>query len=84
MAKKTNIVDEDIQNNDNLNEEEETVEATPEVRVTSAVKQVKVRAIEDIDCIVACTPYKIAKDTEALIPSDVAAILVFAHKAYRL
>lgn len=50
----------------------------------STIKNVKIRVIEDIDCIIACKPYRIAKDKEASVPSDVAAILCYAKKAYKL
>lgn len=57
---------------------------TEEAEVTTEVKKVKIRATEDIDCLIACTPVKIGKDKEATVASDVAAILCFAQKAYRL
>ena len=57
---------------------------TEEVKVTPAAKKVKVRAVEDIHCIVACISYTFIKDKEYLVPSDVAAILCNANKAYRL
>lgn len=55
-----------------------------EVEVTAEVKKVKIRATEDIDCIIACQPVKVKKDKETTVASDVAAILCFAEKAYRL
>ena len=55
-----------------------------EVDVTTEVKKVKIRATEDIDCIIACQPVKVQKDKETTVASDVAAILCFAGKAYRL
>lgn len=55
-----------------------------EVEVTAEVKKVKIRATEDIDCIIACKPVKVKKDKETTVASDVAAILCFAGKAYRL
>ena len=73
--------------------EETTVEQTaeekkdtpkPTATVTSGVKMVKIRVVEDVDCLIACKPYKFAKDKEASVPSDVAAILCYAKKAYRL
>lgn len=60
--------------------EQETMTAT----VSTAKKNVKIRVIEDIDCIIACKPYQYAKDKEVTVPSDVAAILCYAKKAYRL
>lgn len=55
-----------------------------EVEVTTEVKKVKIRATEDIDCLIACQPVKVQKDKETTVASDVAAILCFAGKAYRL
>lgn len=55
-----------------------------EVEVTAEVKKVKIHATEDIDCLIACQPVKVKKDKEAIVSSDVAAILCFAEKAYRL
>ncbi len=64
---------------------EETPNETPEVEVAEApVKKVKIHATEDIDCFIAGTPVTISKDKEAEVPSDVAAILCFSKKAYRL
>lgn len=56
----------------------------PEATVSTVKKTVKIRVVEDIDCIIACKPYRISKDKEAVVPVDVAAILCFAKKAYRL
>lgn len=64
---------------------EETPDETPEVEVAEApVKKVKIHATEDIDCFIAGTPVSIRKDKEAEVSSDVAAILCFSKKAYRL
>lgn len=64
---------------------EETPTETPEVEVAEApVKKVKIHATEDIDCFIAGTPVTISKDKDAEVPSDVAAILCFSKKAYRL
>lgn len=64
---------------------EETPNETPEVEVAEApVKKVKIHATEDIDCFIAGTPVTIRKDRDAEVPSDVAAILCFSKKAYRL
>ena len=63
----------------------ETPDETPEVVVAEApVKKVKIHATEDIDCFIAGTPVTICKDRDAEVPSDVAAILCFSKKAYRL
>lgn len=56
----------------------------PEAVVSTSKKNVKIRVVEDIDCLIACVPYKIAKDKEVSVPADVAAILCYAKKAYRL
>ena len=71
------------------NEQEVNVEGlnpeTPEVEIAEApVKKVKIHATEDIDCFIAGTPVTISKDKDAEVPSDVAAILCFSKKAYRL
>lgn len=85
MAKRERPADEDF--NEDFNEErnEETTSKPMEARVTSSEgKKVRIRATEDIHCLIACIPYDIAKDKEVQVPSDVAAILCFARKAYRL
>lgn len=56
----------------------------PKPTVTTGVKMVKIRVVEEVDCLIACKPYKFAKDKEASVPADVAAILCYAKKAYRL
>ena len=58
--------------------------AAEEAQVTTEVKKVRIHATEEIDCIIACQPIKLKKDKEATVTSDVAAILCFANKAYRL
>lgn len=66
--------------------EQETAEqpVETEAKVSVSKKKVKIRIVEDVDCLIACTPYKFTKDKEVAVPSDVAAILCFAKKAYRL
>lgn len=59
------------------------VKITPEVEITNA-KKVKVRFSEDARCSVACTIYDFQKDRVYEVPSDVAAILCHAKKAYRV
>lgn len=86
MAKREKIEDEDLRNDD-LNEEttaETATEKEPEVRVTTSVKKVKIHTVEEINSIISCIPYTFAKDKDVIVPSDVAAILCFAKKAYRL
>lgn len=99
MAKKVNIEDEEVlvttdEGTDEGTETstEETIVEQPTVRkndttvgtVSTAKKFVKIRAVENIDCLIACKPYVILKDKEASVPVDVAAILCYAKKAYRL
>lgn len=80
MAKKS-----EIENPENENPEVINPESAPSARVNvSTSKKVKIRASEDIDCFVGGVAYSISKDKEATLPSDVAAILCFAGKAYRL
>lgn len=89
---KTRIDNEDeVRVNPETSTEEITVEQTtnkkddaPKATVSTNKKLVKIRVVEDIDCLIACKPYKIAKDKEASVPTDVAAILCYAKKAYRL
>lgn len=92
MAKtKVNIEEEDFQKVENPNEgvKEETAtenkgRTAGEVIVTTGAKKVKVQVVEDVDCLVACTPYKLKKDKAYLVPSDVASILCNAKKVYRI
>ena len=58
--------------------------AVEEVTVTTGAKKVKIQVVEEVDCLVACVPYKLSKDKAYLVPSDVAAILCNAKKAYRI
>lgn len=89
---KTRIDNEDeVRVNPETSTEEITVEQitnkkddAPKATVSTNKKLVKIRVVEDIDCLIACKPYKIAKDKEASVPTDVAAILCYAKKAYRL
>lgn len=56
-----------------------------DIVLTRAVtKNVRIKTFEKVDCIVGKIPYKIDKDREAFVPSDVAAILVTSKKAFRL
>lgn len=95
MAKKVNIEDEEVLVNPTEGGEtpiEGTIGGQPDGKkdetatgtVSTAKKLVKIRAVEDISCLIACKPYNIAKDKEATVPVDVAAILCYAKKAYRL
>lgn len=91
MAKtKVNIEEEDIQKENPTGEIKEETAAenkertAEEVVVTAGAKKVKVQVVEDVNCIVACVPYNLKKDRAYLVPSDVAAILCNAKKAYRI
>ena len=76
----TPIAEVDVQNPEN----------EPQVPVKQAeakqpqVKKVKIRAMESIDCYIANTPYRMVKDKEYSVPTDVAAILVNSRKAYKI
>lgn len=72
--------------NEEMNAEQHAVKDSeaPAAVVSTGKKNVKIRPVEDIDCLIACKPYRLYKDKEASVPSDVAAILCYAKKAYRL
>lgn len=91
MAKtRVNIEEEDTQKENPTEEIKEETAAenkervAEEVTVTAGAKKVKVQVVEDVNCIVACVPYNLKKDKAYLVPSDVAAILCNAKKAYRI
>mgnify|MGYP006935831874 CR=1 FL=1 len=87
MAKSQKInTEEEGKFNNPIDAENDNYAGTPteEVEVTNVIKKVRIRATEDIDCLIACQPVKVMKDKEATVASDVAAILCFAGKAYRL
>lgn len=91
MAKtRVNIEEEDTQKENPTEEIKEETAAenkervAEEVSVTAGAKKVKVQVVEDVNCIVACVPYNLKKDKAYLVPSDVAAILCNAKKAYRI
>lgn len=91
MAKtRVNIEEEDIQKENSTEEIKEETAAenkervAEEVTVTAGAKKVRVQVVEDVNCIVACVPYNLKKDKAYLVPSDVAAILCNAKKAYRI
>lgn len=58
--------------------------ALQEAEVSDKVKMIRIRALENINCIVAGKHYIVEKDKEVSFPIDVASILCFANKAYRL
>lgn len=90
MAKKLNIEAEEELKSAPVEEQNEGIvvedkrRTAEEVVVSVGSKKVKVQVTEEVDCIVACTPYKLSKDKAYLVPSDVAAILCGAKKAYRI
>lgn len=91
MAKTKVDIEEEVTQKENPTEEikEETAaenkeRVAEEVTVTAGAKKVKVQVVEDVNCIVACVPYNLKKDKAYLVPSDVAAILCNAKKAYRI
>lgn len=76
------------------NEETETGIETPEVvetnervevaEVSEEVKKVKIHTLEDIDCLIAGNTISLRKDKDVEVSSDVAAILCYSKKAYRI
>lgn len=88
MAKKEKLNEEEVFEEVEMTfaEENETEKApvADEVVVSATVKKVKIHTLEDVDSIISQIPYKIGKDKDAVVPSDVAAVLCFARKAYRL
>ena len=86
MAKKEKIDSEEYRD-EILNEVTETEvadEKVVEVRAASTTKKVRIHTVEEINSIIGCMPYVFPKDKDVLVPSDVAAILCFSKKAYRL
>lgn len=73
---------------------EETGTETPEVvetnervevaEVSEEVKKVKIHTLEDIDCLIAGNTISLRKDKDVEVSSDVAAILCYSKKAYRI
>ena len=69
----------------NESEGDGSIEENAEVSVVEEdVRMVKVRAAEDIECIIAGVAVSIRNGDEQEVPSDVAAILCYSGKAYRL
>ena len=84
MAKKN------IQEDDGLLEsqkvegtDENSATEVKEVKVTSS-KEVRIHVTEEVDCRISCKPYKLKAGKDYKVPSDVAAILCYGGKAYRL
>lgn len=63
---------------------EKVINAAKEVVVSMEEKKVRIHAIEDNECIISGVPYVLKKDKDYVVPSDVAAILCYGGKAYRL
>lgn len=89
MAKKVNeeaVEAPNVEMNENANEAPTPapVESPMKEAKATTIKKVRIRAFEPINCIIAGTPYRINKDTESAVPTDVAAILVNSGKAYRI
>ena len=66
------------------NNASEVVAAETNVEVTDEAKKVKIHTLEDIDCLIAGNMISIRKDKDTEVSSDVAAILCYSKKAYRL
>lgn len=91
MAKVKNPVDTELEetlNNEERNEtqapQEEAHAPEPTPVVNTRTKNVRIRVVEDVDCIVAQKRYTYKKGVDAAVPTDVAAILSNSKKAYRL
>lgn len=55
-----------------------------EITVNVAPKKVKIHVTESTDCIISCVPYHFEKNKAYSVPADVAAILCYGEKAYRI
>lgn len=64
--------------------EGEVANEVTEATITTEEKKVRIHVVEPIDCIIAGVPYVFAKDKDVTVPEDVAAILTYSKKAYRL
>lgn len=93
MAKsKLNTEDEEFKENETPIEEhsEDAEKPVPkdrvadEVQVSANSRKVQIHVVESVDCIIQTVPYRLEKDKSYKVPSDVAAILVYAKKAYRV
>lgn len=91
MAKVKNPVDTELEetlNNEERNEiqapQEEVHAPEPTPVVNTRTKNVRIRVVEDVDCIVAQKRYTYKKGVDVAVPTDVAAILSNSKKAYRL
>lgn len=63
----------------------ENTNEAPEVAVNEVeVKKVKIHTLDEIDCIVAGNHISLRKDKDVEVSADVAAILCYSKKAYRL
>ena len=73
----------EVEQNEEQSKEQDGVKKQEAV-ISFAKKRVRIHTTDEIDCLVACKPYKIAKDKDVLVPLDVAAILCHAKKAFRV
>lgn len=64
-------------------ERSEQTSKEPAATIIKEAKKVKIHTTEEVDCIIAGIHYVFAKNKDAQVPADVAAILVNAQKAYR-
>ena len=63
----------------------ENTNEAPEVAVNEVeVRKVKIHTLDEIDCIVAGNHISLRKDKDVEVSADVAAILCYSKKAYRL
>lgn len=63
----------------------ENTNEAPEVEVNEVeVKKVKIHTLDEINCIVAGNHISLRKDKDVEVSADVAAILCYSKKAYRL
>lgn len=83
-----NLTDENAEGTNTGDEEtDEKIKASriaKEVKTSLGAKNVKIQVVEPVDCIIAGVPYKLNKDKSYEVPSDVAAVLNNAKKAYRI
>lgn len=63
---------------------EEEDRKAKEAQVQTSKKSVKIHITESVDCYIAQVRYNLQKDKDYSVPSDVAAVLVTAKKAYRI
>lgn len=87
MGGETPEVVEGGSNEENETETPEVVETNERVEVAEVseeVKKVKIHTLEDINCLIAGNTISLRKDKDVEVSSDVAAILCYSKKAYRI